>query len=341
VGVLCLTRENLSSPWMLFEAGAISKALQASRVIPLFHGLTPVDLPSPLSQFQVIITERNGKQSLVQAVNSACEQSLPDNQLNRTFEVWWPMLFERLSDAPEKKPHLSKVPITVQLTLADEYDSFDVSKVQEILSIIRSVVRARYEVKITTKEPGSTRVTVELELGDAYKLLKAYNDGTLPIPNVLSIAIKSERKEAEPVRLIPSVAGFDVFLCHNSADKPSVREIADNLEHKGLRVWIDEQQIRPGEMWQDALEAEIANIGSALVCIGPSGIGPWQQLEMRAFLNELVRRGTPVIPVISPDFGKRAPELPVFLKQLRWVDMRDENQDPYDQIVLGVTGKRD
>jgi hypothetical protein len=33
-GVLCLTAENLQSPWLNFEAGALSKAVDKSRVIP-------------------------------------------------------------------------------------------------------------------------------------------------------------------------------------------------------------------------------------------------------------------------------------------------------------------
>lgn len=34
VGVLCLTKENLKAPWLLFEAGALAKHLTEGRVIP-------------------------------------------------------------------------------------------------------------------------------------------------------------------------------------------------------------------------------------------------------------------------------------------------------------------
>ncbi len=39
---------------------------------------------------------------------------------------------------------------------------------------------------------------------------------------------------------------FDVFLCHNSLDKPLVRKIHDILEELGIRAWLDEKQLRPG-----------------------------------------------------------------------------------------------
>ncbi len=38
-GVICLTRENLTSSWVLFEAGALSKSMEHGRVIPLLLDL--------------------------------------------------------------------------------------------------------------------------------------------------------------------------------------------------------------------------------------------------------------------------------------------------------------
>jgi TIR domain len=33
-GILCLTKDNLNAPWMLFEAGALSKAISTAAVCP-------------------------------------------------------------------------------------------------------------------------------------------------------------------------------------------------------------------------------------------------------------------------------------------------------------------
>jgi len=40
---------------------------------------------------------------------------------------------------------------------------------------------------------------------------------------------------------------YDVFLSHNSADKPRVRALAERLRSAGLRVWFDEWVIKPGD----------------------------------------------------------------------------------------------
>ena len=41
VGVLCITPENQSSPWLLFEAGALSKTLDQTFVCPLLFDMRP------------------------------------------------------------------------------------------------------------------------------------------------------------------------------------------------------------------------------------------------------------------------------------------------------------
>jgi hypothetical protein len=114
---------------------------------------------------------------------------------------------------------------------------------------------------------------------------------------------------------------FDVFLCHNSEDKPAVREIAQQLVREGITPWLDEREIRPGTSWQTALEQQIGFIKSAAVFVGDSGIGPWQLPEIQAFLNEFVRRACPVIPVVLGS-AKSTPKLPLLLENLHWVDFR-------------------
>ena len=69
---------------------------------------------------------------------------------------------------------------------------------------------------------------------------------------------------------------FDVVLIHNSQDKPTVRMLAQALKARGLRVWLDEEQLVPGRPWRDELESIIQSSNTAAVLIGKSGIGPWK-----------------------------------------------------------------
>jgi len=91
---------------------------------------------------------------------------------------------------------------------------------------------------------------------------------------------------------------FDVFLCHNSEDKPAVREIARRLVGEGIKPWLDEEEIRPGTSWQTAIAEQIKNIRSATVFLGENGLGPWQNEEIQDFLSQFVERKSFVIPVV-------------------------------------------
>jgi hypothetical protein len=144
---------------------------------------------------------------------------------------------------------------------------------------------------------------------------------------------------ASALRGQSSADRFHTFLCHNSKDKPAVRKIARSLEARKIRPWLDEDQLRPGLAWQVALEDQITQIDSAVVFVGSSGMGPWQEMEVRSFLSEFVNRKCPVIPTILPG-AKSVPELPIFLRQMMWVDFRENSDRALDLLTWGITGKR-
>jgi GTPase SAR1 family protein len=134
------------------------------------------------------------------------------------------------------------------------------------------------------------------------------------------------------------VEEFDVFLCHNWEDKPAVRRLAQQLRERGLRPWLDERELRPGLPWQPTVEDVIAGIPAAAVIVGPTGVGPWQNQELAAFLRQFVRRRCAVVPVLLP--GANLLGLPIFLDGLTWVDLTAVEPDPIDQLVWGISGRQ-
>jgi small GTP-binding protein len=132
---------------------------------------------------------------------------------------------------------------------------------------------------------------------------------------------------------------FDVFLAHNGEDKPAVKEIAEQLRERGIRPWLDEWEISPFVRWQDKLQEIIPQIKSAAIFIGPSGMGPWQDIEINGFLEEFARRRIRMGPVLLPGCHEE-PEVPLFLRSFNWVDFRKDEPDPLEQLIWGITGKR-
>jgi hypothetical protein len=78
---------------------------------------------------------------------------------------------------------------------------------------------------------------------------------------------------------------FDVFLSHNSSDKPKVRELKRLLTSAGINAWLDMDELRPGINWQPVLEEGVRSSKSIAVLVGLDGLGPWEAEEMRGALQ--------------------------------------------------------
>jgi hypothetical protein len=104
IGILCITRENINSPWMLFEAGALSKSLEKSHVCPMLFGITNTDLAGPLKQFQATTFERNEVKQLVSVINNRISAGkLSAKTLETVFEKWWPDLDAKVKGVLSKE----------------------------------------------------------------------------------------------------------------------------------------------------------------------------------------------------------------------------------------------
>ena len=138
VGVICLTPDNIEAPWILFEAGALSKTLEQTYLCPYLFGVKPSNLKGPLVQFQTTNADETDTQKLVLTINKALEeQALSNKQLEESFKTWWPRLKEKLDsiEVPKTKP-----------TQRDEREVLE-----EILAGVRGLLRN--QGKLETKFP--------------------------------------------------------------------------------------------------------------------------------------------------------------------------------------------
>lgn len=96
VGIVCLTQENKTKPWILFEAGALAKGISASRVCTFLIDLKHSDVEMPLAQFNHTSPERDSMRHLVQSLNAcfSIENRLKESVLQSVFDVYWPQFEE-------------------------------------------------------------------------------------------------------------------------------------------------------------------------------------------------------------------------------------------------------
>ena len=135
---------------------------------------------------------------------------------------------------------------------------------------------------------------------------------------------------------------YDVFLSHNSLDKPAVEELANRLSQNNLKPWFDKWNLIPGDPWQKAIESALDRCGTCAVFMGPSGISPWQNEEMRAAIDRRVREGRfRVIPVLLPGAkrGERS-RLPSFMVATTWIEFRKSLDDDmaFHRLIAGIRG---
>jgi hypothetical protein len=90
-GLSVLTAENKNAPWLVFEAGVISKALPDKHCCPLLCDLKQTDVSGPLAQFQgTTLTNREDMLKLVKTMNDASGTSkVDDDRLSKWFGMAW------------------------------------------------------------------------------------------------------------------------------------------------------------------------------------------------------------------------------------------------------------
>lgn len=95
IGIICLTKDNIDKPWILFEAGALAKGLKNTRVCTFLIDLEPNDIGTPLSQFNHTMPDKAGLWALVRTLNNALEdKGLKEKVLEQVFEMYWPKFKE-------------------------------------------------------------------------------------------------------------------------------------------------------------------------------------------------------------------------------------------------------
>lgn len=99
VGIICLTQENKTRPWILFEAGALAKGLSTSRVCTLLVDLEPKDIEDPLAQFNHTFPTRESVLGLVKTLNNTLASNGLDNRiLEQVFITYWPQFEKRFAE---------------------------------------------------------------------------------------------------------------------------------------------------------------------------------------------------------------------------------------------------
>ena len=122
-GLIFLTPDNLTAPWIMFEAGALTRSLDKSVVCPLLFKVEPSDLSGPLSQFQASKFEKADIRRVVRTLNSAlAEAALPTEvlELEKVYDMWWPQLEQNVIRLLKEQAPAPSQPVRTDRELLEE-----------------------------------------------------------------------------------------------------------------------------------------------------------------------------------------------------------------------------
>lgn len=105
-GIICLTKENVSAPWIHFESGALAKALD-SRVATLMINVTPTDIKGPLSRYQATKLDKDDFFQLIKNINEQLETQLNIEVLKTLFNTLWDEINNAFKNLLEKYQDIS------------------------------------------------------------------------------------------------------------------------------------------------------------------------------------------------------------------------------------------
>ncbi|MCB9317415.1 MAG: TIR domain-containing protein, partial [Lewinellaceae bacterium] len=73
---------------------------------------------------------------------------------------------------------------------------------------------------------------------------------------------------------------YDVFLSHSQKDSPTALDIAERLRKDGLRVWLAEWELQPGDDRAAKIEAGLEQSRVLVLCLSKNAYGKeWPELE--------------------------------------------------------------
>lgn len=91
----------------------------------------------------------------------------------------------------------------------------------------------------------------------------------------------------------------DIFISHASEDKDDIaRPLTKKLEKMGLKVWLDEQEIRLGDSLTEKINFGLANSDFGVVILSEKYLEKgWTQKELEGLFAKEISRGKVILPI--------------------------------------------
>ncbi|MFB8139252.1 toll/interleukin-1 receptor domain-containing protein [Streptomyces parvus] len=164
-GIVCVTRENQAAPWINFEAGALSRELGESSLIPFLLDMPIKDIAGPLSQFQgTDSSSEDDVWGMVKSINEKCESSVEQDRLRKTFGAFWSELSDNLMRIRSARTSEESVPGRDASDILNELVGL-VREQSSRIGVMEGAIRSSRNVtsNYTITDPREVHISSEVE----------------------------------------------------------------------------------------------------------------------------------------------------------------------------------
>ncbi|MEO1233863.1 MAG: toll/interleukin-1 receptor domain-containing protein [Myxococcota bacterium] len=122
-----------------------------------------------------------------------------------------------------------------------------------------------------------------------------------------------------------------VFVSYAPTEREDIYPLAVGLHERGVRVFLDEWMVAPGQVASRVIEEGLVRTMHGLIAVSPrTAMEDWARAQYDALLDLAVTRDRLLIPVL---LGEGPLDMPPFLRLRRPVDLRNKGPEDLDADV--------
>lgn len=125
-----------------------------------------------------------------------------------------------------------------------------------------------------------------------------------------------------------------LFISHSSKDKFFVRNLAEKLVSEGVKVWIDEAEIKVGDSLLQKISEGIKDSDYLVIVLSQSSVNSnWVQKELQMAMTKEMMGNRIILPILIESC-----EIPIFLNDKLYADFThpDKFKNSFRQLLSAI-----
>ena len=186
-----------------------------------------------------------------------------------------------------------------------------------LLVSIRQFLRLGDTIQNATRKAATVTGIKSFDSKDFTTLLEWARDLGAIKPEIIVEDLLDEATQVKEQRHRDDAKKVIAFLSHSSKDKAFIRQLAGDLNSKGIGVWLADQRIKVGDSIPEIIAQGLAESDYFLIAISEnSAQSAWVQKELNnALVHEIERRRVTIIPLKLDETT-----MPLILKDKKFAD---------------------